>query len=42
MAGLLPEKDIAIEFVGLRPGEKLEEELVGPGEVALETSIDRR
>jgi hypothetical protein len=41
MAGLLPEKDIAIEFVGLRPGEKLEEELVGPGEVALETSIDK-
>jgi FlaA1/EpsC-like NDP-sugar epimerase len=41
LAGLLPEKDIAIEFVGLRPGEKLEEELVGPGEVALETSIDK-
>jgi FlaA1/EpsC-like NDP-sugar epimerase len=41
MAGLLPEKDIAIEFVGLRPGEKLEEELVGPGEIALETTIDK-
>jgi hypothetical protein len=41
MAGLLPEKDIAIEFVGLRPGEKLEEELVGPGEIALETTVEK-
>ena len=28
MAGLEPEKDIAIEFTGLRPGEKLFEELL--------------
>jgi len=41
MAGLLPDKDIEIEFVGLRPGEKMEEELVGPGEAALETSVDK-
>jgi FlaA1/EpsC-like NDP-sugar epimerase len=41
MAGLLPEKDVAIEFVGLRPGEKLEEELVGHDEIALATSVEK-
>ena len=30
--GLEPEKDIAIEFTGLRPGEKLYEELITSGE----------
>ena len=32
MAGLEPDKDIAIEFTGLRPGEKLFEELLHDGE----------
>ena len=31
-AGLEPEKDIQIVFTGLRPGDKMSEELVGPSE----------
>lgn len=36
-AGLIPNKDIKIEFTGLRPGEKLSEELIGNGEQVLMT-----
>ena len=41
LAGLLPYKDIDITFTGLRPGEKLHEELVGPDEAAGTTSVDK-
>ena len=37
-SGLIPNKDIKIEFTGLRPGEKLFEELIGNGERVLLTS----
>jgi len=32
LSGLIPDKDIKIEFTGLRPGEKLYEELLVSGE----------
>ena len=41
LAGRLPYRDVQIVFTGLRPGEKLEEELVGPGETAVPTSADK-
>ena len=37
----VPEKSIPIKFVGLRPGEKLEEELVGECERAVPSSVDK-
>jgi FlaA1/EpsC-like NDP-sugar epimerase len=41
MAGQLPDRDIAIEFTGLRPGEKMFEELVAYGEELQESGIPR-
>jgi FlaA1/EpsC-like NDP-sugar epimerase len=41
LAGLVPYKDVRIEFTGLRPGEKLEEELLAKGERAAATSVDK-
>jgi len=41
MAGLVPEKDIKIEITGLRPGEKLYEELLANSEICEKTSHDK-
>jgi FlaA1/EpsC-like NDP-sugar epimerase len=38
LAGMEPEKDILIEYTGLRPGEKLYEELLAAKENTLPTS----
>ncbi|MCH7593679.1 MAG: polysaccharide biosynthesis protein, partial [Chloroflexi bacterium] len=38
--GLEPDKDIRIEYIGLRDGEKLHEELVGKNETVLDTSFE--
>ncbi|WP_417518167.1 polysaccharide biosynthesis protein [Minwuia sp.] len=40
LAGLVPDKDISLEFTGLRPGEKLYEELLHASEELSETEID--
>jgi FlaA1/EpsC-like NDP-sugar epimerase len=34
MAGLVPDEDIRIEYIGMRPGEKLDEQLMTDEEVA--------
>ncbi len=41
LAGYEPDSDIAIEFTGARPGEKLHEELFNADERAKRTSADR-
>lgn len=41
LSGYVPDKDIAIEFTGIRPGEKLFEELIGESELAEPSSLDK-
>jgi len=41
LAGLIPERDIKIDYIGLRPGEKLYEELLIAGEGVVETACDK-
>ncbi|NIT34964.1 MAG: SDR family NAD(P)-dependent oxidoreductase [candidate division Zixibacteria bacterium] len=40
LSGYVPEKDVAIEFVGIKPGERLSEELFASHEDLKETAID--
>ena len=41
LAGYIPEKDIAIVFTGLRPGEKLYEELLNKKETTMPTTNEK-
>jgi FlaA1/EpsC-like NDP-sugar epimerase len=41
LSGLVPYHDVQIVFTGLRPGEKLEEELVAANETLEQTSVDK-
>ena len=41
LSGLEPERDIAIEFIGARPGEKFEEDLFNPYERPQPTPAQR-
>jgi FlaA1/EpsC-like NDP-sugar epimerase len=41
LSGLVPDQDIEIQFTGMRPGEKLYEELVDDGEMAEPSELDK-
>jgi CheY-like chemotaxis protein len=41
LSGFTPDKDIPIEYVGLRPGEKLYEELITSGEDVIPTTHEK-
>lgn len=40
-SGFKPDEDIEIKFIGLRPGEKLHEELITEGEGIVRTPYDK-
>src|SRR5256885_3063442 len=41
LSGFVPYQDVHIKFVGLRPGEKMREELVAAGERTVPTSVNK-
>lgn len=41
LAGLVPDRDVRIEYIGLRPGEKLYEELLIDGEGIVDTPYEK-
>jgi FlaA1/EpsC-like NDP-sugar epimerase len=41
LSGLVPDKDIKVEYIGLRPGEKLYEELLIKGEEIIDTPYEK-
>jgi FlaA1/EpsC-like NDP-sugar epimerase len=41
LSGYVPDKDIELRFTGVRPGEKMSEELVGEGEHATPSQLDK-